>query len=44
MYNAKMDEVDDAIFKNSLSIIIDTAVVKLVSDNRYTLSKGGNGN
>ena len=39
VYKTKMDIIEDDIFKNSLSIIIDTAVTHLVSDDRYLLAK-----
>lgn len=39
MYKCKMDEIEDDVFKNSLSIIIDTAVDYMISDNRYELAK-----
>lgn len=39
MYDAKMDIIDDSVFSESLSIIIDVAVSHLVSDSRYLLAK-----
>lgn len=36
---ASMDEIDDSVFADALSIIVDVAVSKLVSDSRYTLAK-----
>ncbi|HKL95019.1 MAG TPA: bifunctional oligoribonuclease/PAP phosphatase NrnA [Haploplasma sp.] len=39
VYETSMDVISDDIFKESLSIIIDTAVVALVSDDRYNLAK-----
>ena len=39
LYNCKMDMIDDNLFKDSLSIIIDVAVSNLISDNRYELAK-----
>lgn len=38
MYEAKMDEISDDLYKDSLAIIIDVAVSELVSDERYSLS------
>ncbi|VEU80057.1 DHH family phosphoesterase [Haploplasma axanthum] len=39
LYNVTMDIIGDDVFKDSLSIIIDTAVSELVSDDRYKLAK-----
>lgn len=38
LYKCKMDIIDDNIFKNALSIIIDVAVKALISDDRYKLA------
>lgn len=35
LYNCVMDEIEDSVFEKSLSIIIDTAVDYLISDDRY---------
>lgn len=35
LYKAKMDEIDDDVFENSLSIILDTSVDYMISDDRY---------
>lgn len=34
-----MDTIDDDIIKNSLAIIVDVAVVSMISDDRYNLAK-----
>lgn len=34
-----MDEVDDSVFANALSIILDCGSAHLISDSRYTLAK-----
>jgi len=39
LYKTQMEDVPDYVFKNALSIILDTAVSELVSDNRYVNSK-----
>lgn len=39
LYKTKMDEIEDSVFEESLSIIIDTAVDYLVSDDRYKQAK-----
>ena len=39
LYKTTMDIIDDSIFSESLSIIIDTAVDYLVSDDRYKNAK-----
>lgn len=39
LYNCKMDEIDDNIFNNALSIIVDVAVTNMISDCRYKLAK-----
>lgn len=39
VYKTKMDEIEDSVFEDSLSIIIDVAVSHLVSDTRYELAK-----
>lgn len=39
VYKTSMDIIEDNVFKESLSIIIDVAVKALVSDTRYLLAK-----
>lgn len=39
LYKCEMDEISDLVFKESLSIILDTAVDYMISDDRYKLAK-----
>jgi|SRR5690625_720044 len=39
LYNSKMDEIEDEIFNQSLSIILDTSVDYMISDERYKIAK-----
>lgn len=38
-YRATMDDISDDIYQNALAIITDVAVMKMISDDRYTLAK-----
>jgi len=37
-YLGKVDNIDDDVFKNALSVIVDVSVSRLVSDDRYKLA------
>lgn len=39
MKDSEMDDIPDEIFKNALSILLDSSAKHLISDDRYTLSK-----
>lgn len=38
-YKAKMDDISDDIYKESLAIITDVSVTRMISDDRYKLAK-----
>ncbi len=38
-YLASMDNIKDDVYKNSLAIITDVSVTRMISDNRYLLAK-----